>query len=94
MTSATIRRDLACLSVIFSLAGGWEWAKSNPVKAYVVLRSQTKALPNSEPRQRHLDLEEEAEVSEYAPRKAKRAIMFAIDTGLRKAEQFTLEWSD
>ena len=94
VTSATIRRDLACLSIMYSLANAWEWVKTNPAKSYILLRSQTKALPNSVPRERHLDQGEEVEVLEYAPTKAKVSITFAIDTGLRKAEQFSLLRSD
>jgi integrase len=94
VTTATIRRDLACLSVIFTLAQGWGWVKSNPVKPYIFLRNQTKALPNSEPRERYLDHEEEEEILQHASPKAIRSITFAIDTGLRKAEQFGSEWRD
>lgn len=94
VTSATIRRDLACLSVIFTLAEGWVWVKGNPVKPYIFLRNQTKALPNSRPRERYLDHDEEDEILQHAPRKAKIAIVFAIDTGLRKEEQFAVEWRD
>lgn len=90
----TIRRDLACLSVIFTLAQGWSYATHNPVKPYVFLRSKTKALPNSVPRERHLTQEEELEILQHAPRKAKVTAAFAIDTGLRKAEQFRLERRD
>lgn len=90
----TIRRDFACLSVIFTLAEGWVWAKGNPVKPYIFLRNTTKALPNSEPRERYLDHDEEEETLLHAPRKARRSIVFAIDTGLRKAEQFGVEWRD
>jgi integrase len=94
VTSATIRRDLACLSVIFTLAEGWVWVKGNPVKPYIFLRNQTKALPNSKPRERYLDHDEEEEIIRHAPKKSKRAIAYAIDTGLRKAEQFGVEWRD
>jgi integrase len=94
VTSATIRRDLACLSVIFTLAEGWVWVKGNPVKPYIFLRNQTKALPNSKPRERYLDHDEEEEIILYAPKKSKRAVIFGIDTGLRKAEQFGVEWRD
>ena len=94
VTTATIRRDLGCLSVMFTLAQGWGWAATNPVKPYIFLRNQTKALPNSKPRERYLDHDEEDEIVQNAPRKSKRAIVFAIDTGLRKAEQFGVEWRD
>ena len=94
VASPTIRRDLACLSVIFTLAQGWGWASGNPVKPYIFLRNQTKALPNSQARERYLDHDEEEEILQHASPKAIRSITFAIDTGLRKAEQFGIEWRD
>lgn len=88
VTPATVRRDLACLSSLFSRAEEWEWADRNPVKPY--LRSRKKYLPDSAPRTRYLSIDEEARVLQHAPPKARDAIMFAIDTGLRRGEQFRL----
>jgi integrase len=90
---STIRRDLACLSSVYSRAEEWEWVTSNPVKPF--LRKRSKAgLKESKPRTRNLSLEEEAGVLATAPPRARIAIIFAIDTGLRKEEQFSLEWPD
>lgn len=88
VTSATVRRDLACLSSMFTRAEEWEWVTSNPVRPY--LRGRKSYLRESEPRTRYLTHAEEAGVIATAPPKAAEAIAFAIDTGLRKAEQFGL----
>jgi integrase len=85
-SAPTVRRDLACLSSIFSRAEEWEWVTYNPVKPF--LRGH--GLKESEPRTRWLTHEEEDDIIPAAPRKAARAIIFAIDTGLRRNEQFSL----
>lgn len=93
VTTSTIRRDLACLSVIFTKCEEWEWAKSNPAKPF--LRGRKLAgLNEGDARTRYLSHEEEVEILENAPPKARKAIEFAIDTGLRKEEQFSLLRSD
>jgi integrase/recombinase XerD len=92
VTNSTIRRDLACLSAIFSTAEEWEWVTKNPVKAFLRGRAR-KGLKEGEPRTRYLDHEEEAAILQAASPKAASAILFAIDTGLRKEEQFSLLWS-
>ncbi len=88
VTTATVRRDLACLSSLFTRAEEWEWAEKNPIKGY--LRSRQKYLPDSVPRTRYLSMSEELLVLEHAPPKAREAIAFAIDTGLRRGEHFRL----
>lgn len=92
VTSATVRRDLACLSSLFSRCEEWGWVTSNPVKPY--LRSRKMALKEAEPRVNYWTVEEEAKALPMAPPKAQEAIAFAIDTGLRKEEQFSLLWTD
>jgi hypothetical protein len=78
-TAPTVRRDLACLSSIFSRAEEWEWVTYNPVKPY--LRGRTRCgLKESEPRTRWLRHEEEDVIIPATPAKAARAIIFAIDT--------------
>jgi integrase/recombinase XerD len=93
VTGSTIRRDLACLSVIFSKAVAWEWVTHNPVKPFLFDQS-TSGLREGPPRTRYLSHEEETEILAHAPPKAALAIMFAIDTGMRKEEQFALEWEN
>lgn len=93
VSSSTIRRDLACFSVIYTFAEQWEWATHNPVKPFLRARSLS-GLVEGDPRERHLSHEEESLVLEFAPQKAAKSIIFAIDTGLRKEEQFSLLWTD
>lgn len=92
VTASTIRRDLACLSSIFSSCEEWEWVTANPVKPYLRGRKK-KGLVEGESRTRYLSHEEEREIIQYAPPKARTAIMVAIDTGLRKEELHALEWA-
>lgn len=93
VTSTTVRRDLACFSSLYSRAEEWEWVTSNPVKPYK--RGRAKAgLREGAARTRYLSAAEELAVIQAAPNKAQDAIAFAIDTGLRKEEQFSLLLSD
>lgn len=93
VTGTTIRRDLGCLSSLVSSCEMWEWVEVNPVKAYMRNRARN-GLSEAEPRTRYLSHTEEAAVLQKAPQKAAKAIAFAIDTGLRKEEQFSLLKSD
>lgn len=93
VTTSTIRRDLACLSSIFSLAEEEEWVQHNPVKPFLRGRAK-KGLTEGEPRTRYLSHEEEQSILRHATPKPQQAIIFAIDTGLRLEEQFGLLWSD
>ena len=89
VSKPTIRRDLACLSSLMSSCQCWEWVTVNPVPAYTKVRSK-KGLKESPPRTRYLSHPEEARLlSACAPRLAE-AVMFSINTGLRKQEQFRL----
>lgn len=91
--ASTVRRDLACLSSIFSRAEEWEWSRHNPVKPF--LRSRAKAgLIENPPRERYLSHDEESAILTHAPPGMIFPIIFAIDTGLRKEEQQSLEWRD
>lgn len=92
VTSATVRRDLACLSSLFSRCEEWGWVTSNPAKPY--LRSRKSALRESAPKEAYWTPEQEAAALPLAPPKARDAMVFAIDTGLRREEQFSLLWTD
>lgn len=94
VSASTIRRDLACLSVIFSFAEEWEWVTSNPVKPFLRNRKKKKGLEEGPARTRYLSHEEEAEILAHASPKARKAIIFALDTGLRLEEQRALEKRD
>lgn len=93
VTGSTVRRDLACLSSLFSRAEEWEWIQSNPVKPFKRGRGRT-GLKEGAPRTRYLSHDEETAVIAAAPEKAKDAIAWAIDTGARKEEQFSLLLTD
>ncbi|HAF38718.1 MAG TPA: integrase, partial [Gammaproteobacteria bacterium] len=92
-TNPTIRRDLDCLSSLFSSCEEWEWLDSNPALGYKRKRAR-KGLKESPPKTRYLSLHEEDLVLEDATAILYRAAAFAIDTGLRKEEQFSLLKSD
>lgn len=93
VTTTTVRRDLSCLSSVYSRAEEWEWVQFNPVKPFK--RGRKKAgLKEGAPKTRYLSPAEEAAVLAAAPPKSKDFIAFAIDTGLRKEELLALEISD
>lgn len=87
----TVRRDLACLSSIFGCCIEWEWCDANPVPAYM-RRRKKRGLREAPPRTRYLSHAEEAELLGKATPAVRLAVMFAIDTGLRRGEQFGLTW--
>lgn len=93
VTTSTVRRDLACLSSLYSRAQEWEWVTHNPIQPF--LRGRSKAgLKEGAPRTRNLSLDEEAAMLPAAPPKSRDWFAFAIDTGLRKEEQASLLLTD
>lgn len=91
LSGATIRRDLACLSSIFGMAIEWEWLDVNPVGPFLK-RMKRRNLKESPARQRYLSHKEERDLIAAASPYIADGIRFAIDTGLRKEEQFSREW--
>jgi integrase len=94
ISPVTIKRDLACLSSVISSAEEWEWADHNPVKAYIRGRAKKGALVEGEPRARYLSHDEERRLIAHLPDTIREAAVFAIDTGLRAEEQWTLTRPD
>jgi len=90
-SAPTIRRDLACLSSVFSFAIEREWIETNPVGAYLKQRAR-RGLTENPPRTRYLSHDEEARLIAAASPDCAAAIRFAIYTGLRQQEQFGLTW--
>ena len=88
VTDGTIRRDLACLSSMFTLAVSEGWADVNPVK-----NMDKRSIRESTPRTRYLSHNEEMALIYHAGAYLWPMIAFAIDTGLRLEEQLSLEWS-
>jgi integrase len=90
---STIRRDLACLSSLLTSAEDWEWIDdgANPVPAYLRRRAR-RGLKEAPPRTRYLTLQEEVRILQAASPEVRKAIILAIDTGLRREELFSLTW--
>jgi integrase len=87
----TVRRDLACLSSIFGCCIEWEWCDLNPVPAYM-RRRKKRGLREAPARTRYLSHAEETTLLANATPAVFSAITLAIDTGLRREEQFGLTW--
>lgn len=94
VSSSTIRRDLACLSVIFASAIDWEWLddSGNPVQSFMRRRAK-RGLREAPARTRYLSPEEERRLLEAATEASRQAIILAIDTGLRREELLSLTWA-
>lgn len=102
--SGTIRRDLQCLSAAIEFyAVEHEIEIANPAQIYLRRRAKQRALVEAPPRRRYLSHDEEARLlATCAARAAKDrrisgladAIAFAIETGLRLNEQFSMRWAD
>jgi integrase len=89
VSPSTIRRDLACLSSFLTSCVDWEWIDSNIVPAYLRRRSK-RGLKESAPRTRYLPEAEEAALLNAATQEVRKAMILAIDTGLRREELFSL----
>jgi integrase len=89
----TIRRDLACLSSVFSFAQEYEWIKDNPIPTFMKGRKK-RGLIENEPGSRYLPLDEEEAVLKAADDEMRFRIVFAIDQGLRMTEQLSAKWND
>jgi integrase len=89
----TVRRDFACLSSMLTSCEEWGWSeeRSNPVPGYLKRRSK-RGLKEAPPRTRYLTEEEETRLLAKATPLVRKAIIVAIDTGLRLEEQFSLTW--
>ncbi len=88
-SAASVNRELACISKIFSLAVRNGQADSNPC-------SQVKRYPENNERSRYLTAEEESAL--LAALNGSRSylrpiVQFAINTGMRRGEILGLKWS-
>lgn len=92
-SSPTIRRDLACLSSMFTFCEDKVWIDDakNPVPGFMKRRAK-RGLKEAPGRTRYLSVDEEAILLDAATPAVREAISVAIDTGLRATEMFSLTW--
>ena len=88
VSGSSLRRDLACLSVAYNLAIGWDWTDSNP--AHFAKAARIRENP---PRTRYLTQAEYQQLLAHASQYIKPMIAFAVETGLRLEEQLSMEWN-
>lgn len=62
VSDSTIRRDLACLSSVFTIAADYDKCDSNPVLAYMRTMKRRGSLKDAPPRERYLSHVEEAAI--------------------------------
>lgn len=87
LAPATINNYRALLSSVFSYAVQGERLNVNPVR-------NTKPLPVENSRVRFLTAVEEERLLRYASPLHQIEILFALNTGVRRAAQFNLKWED
>lgn len=87
----TIRRDLSTLSSVYGFAMETGLADKNPVAAYLKQRKR-RGLRESPPRTRYLSRRDETHLLKHALPYVRDAMLFAIYSGLRSEEQFSLTW--
>lgn len=87
--SVGIRRDLACLSSMLSYMVGIDWLETNYARDF-----DKRSIKEALPRTRYLTKAEYIKLLASCNDKLKGFITFAVETGLRFEEQFSLEWKD
>jgi integrase len=94
VSPATIGFELRVLSVLYGLCDAWGWHDKNPVQSYKRrAKVARRDISSRNERNRYLTHDEERALLLAAPEAWKWRIVFAIETGLRKEEQFGLPWS-
>jgi len=87
MSNSTINKELACLKSALSRAVEWGFISNSPLK-------QFKQLREPPPVERYLTREEATRLLAVSPEYLREIITFALGTGMRKSEIFSLNWSD
>lgn len=89
ISSARIRRNLACLSSMFAHAIDWEWASANPVTSL-----NKNKLREPAGRERYLSSDEIAAAVSYLEDPFRTIALVAVGTGMRCGEILALHWRD
>lgn len=84
VSDTTVRRDLAFLSTLCAACLRWDWLDTNPVTA------SKRGLRESRPRTRYLKQTEYDRLLAASSPVLRSAIVFAVETGMRKEELFGL----
>lgn len=84
---ATVNREIAVLKAMFNLAIRHQKATINPMRLVRMLKEENIKL-------RILSDEEKKVLIECCTEPIKRIVMFALTTGLRRAEILSLKWED
>jgi integrase len=87
VSKATINREIALLSNVFTTAIAWKHSISNPV------RSVTR-YEEPDPIERPLTAEEEIRLLDAAPKHLKPILVLLANTGLRRNELLSLRWKN
>lgn len=109
VSDSTIRRDLACLSSVFTIAADFGLCDANPVLPFLRAKRKRKQLVEADPRTRYLSHDEELRLLTRAwdeacafplasPRRLEKMMILAAialycDTGLRPQELPVAEWT-
>lgn len=81
VTDTTIRRDIAFLGTVISMAISWGWTETNPITAL-----SKKFLKEAPPRTRFLTRAEFERLYAAASETLKPQLVLAVETGMRKEE--------
>jgi len=87
VSGATVNRELACLSHMFTVAVNWKILTLNPVK-------NVKKFKEPPGRLRHLTMEELDRLIDSSSETLKPIIIMAYNTGMRKSEILQLKWEN
>ncbi|GGK40938.1 hypothetical protein GCM10011322_30050 [Salinarimonas ramus] len=85
VSDTTIRRDIAFLGTVCSMAIAWGWLETNPITAL-----SKKFLKEAPPRTRFLTRREFERLHAAASETLKPQLVLAVETGMRKEELLSL----
>ena len=94
VSPSTIHFELKVLNILFELCDLWGWEEiKNPVTGYRKKRKDA-GIKAADPKTRFYTQDEEDRLMNAAPAIWRNRMIFAVETGLRKNEQFGITWDD